>query len=216
MQLAALAANATYSATYTFHEASSDQSATVKVWRVPPGLHVDVTVGSGTAATTASLIVGSTATYSCSRTAKGPSCLTVAQAGQPLPAPFNVAPTSLFTTDLQQLATDISDYGVTRAPSTPASGAVPAASCFTVTPLNAARPTSSTSSSASPSASAPASASPSTLVVPGGVYCMSSTGLLVAASYPSGNTIRLTSADSATPAPAQFSPYAKPTPLPTK
>ncbi|HET6910300.1 MAG TPA: hypothetical protein VFH54_13245 [Mycobacteriales bacterium] len=206
MQLAALAANATYSATYTFHEASSDQSATVQVWRVPPALHVDVTVGSGAATTTASLIVGATATYSCSRTAKGPSCLTVAQAGQPLPAPFNVAPTSLFTTDLQQLATDISDYGVTRAPATAASGAVPAASCFTVTPLDAA--------SASPTVSS--SPSPSTLVVPGGNYCLSSNGLLVAATYPSGNTIRLTSADSATPAPAQFSPYAKPTPLPTK
>lgn len=187
--LAARAATASYAASYEFREASSNATATVNVWRAPPALRVDVIVGG----TTASLIVGSTATYSCSSTSKAKSCLTVATANQPLPAPFDVAPANLFTVDVQQLATSIRDYDVTTAPAASPSGQVPAATCWKVTPA----------------------AGVADAKVPAGTYCFSAAGLLTAATYPSGNTIRLVSAQTATPAPTQFSPYAKPTPLPT-
>jgi len=206
--LAATAAKATYEATYDFHQATGNQTATVHVWRSPPALRVDVSVGAGDA-TTASLIVGTDATYSCSKTVKGASCLVVAKPGEPLPPPFNVAPTTLFSADLQQLASNISGYRVTTAPGVPATVNVPAGTCFAVTPVST--PATSSSTPSSPSSSS----SPSSADVPAGTYCLSSTGLLVAAKYPSGNTIQLTSVVSPSPAPTQFSPYAKPTPLPT-
>ena len=187
--LAAGAATASYSASYEFREASTNATATVNVWRAPPALRVDIIVSG----TTASLIVGSTATYSCSSTTKAKSCLTVATANQPLPAPFDVAPANLFTADVQQLATAIRDYDVTTAPAASASGQVPAATCWKVTPA----------------------AGVTDAKVPAGTYCFAASGLLTAATYPSGNTIRLVSAQTTTPAPTQFSPYAKPTPLPT-
>lgn len=190
-QLATAGIGTAYAATYDFHDAAKNQTATVKVWSNQPALRVDVIVGT----TTASLIVGSSATYSCAITAKGKSCLTVATAGQPLPAPFTAAPTTLFTADLQQLSTAISDYTVTSAPGTAASGSVPSATCFDVTPR--------------------ASASPAATQVPQGTYCLSTGGLLTAATYPSGNTIRMTDVQTATPDAAQFSPYASPTPLPS-
>jgi hypothetical protein len=70
---------------------------------------------------------------------------------------------------------------------------VPAAQCFDVAPRTGV--TSAT--------------------LPRGTYCFSGSGLMTAATYPSGNTIRLVSAQTTAPGPAQFSPYASPTPLPT-
>jgi hypothetical protein len=114
-----------------------------------------------------------------------------------VPAPFDVAPANLFSADLHTLATDTSSYDVRSAPALPASGPVPAAQCFDV------------SSNASPSPS------PSPSAVPTGRYCFTSAGVLAAARYPSGNTITLTSLETSTPAPDAFTPYAKPTPLPS-
>ena len=187
--LAASASAASYTAVYDFHQASNNQSATVKVWRAQPVLRVDVVI----AGTTASLIVGSDATYSCSIAGARRSCLIVAKAGEPLPAPFDIAPASLFTTDLQQLSTSVNDYTVTSAPAASPSGAVPAAKCFNIAPRSGV----------------------TEAKLPRGTYCISGSGLLTAATYPSGNTIRLVSAQTSAPAAGQFSPYASPTPLPT-
>jgi hypothetical protein len=183
-RVAATAASLSYSATYTFFEAADRQSATVQVWRSPPSLRVDV-VEHGT---TATLIVGDDATYSCSMTGTRRACLRVAAAGQPLPAPFNVAPVNLFTVYVRQLAARTVDYDVVAA-----TAPSPTTRCFAVTPKTTA-------------------AAPQ---VPKGTYCFSADGVLSAATYPSGNTITLQSQQAATPAPAQFSPYAKPTPLPS-
>jgi hypothetical protein len=187
--LAAKGAAATYAATYAFHEASPDTTATVQVWHADPSLRVDVVA----AGTTATLLVTSTASYSCSMTATKRSCLLVAGAGAPVPAPFDVAPANLFSADLRALATQTSTYDVRSAPALPAAGGVPAAQCFDVTDR----------------------ASAGTGRAPTGRYCFTATGLLAAASYPSGNTVRVTSVQTATPAPAEFTPYAKPTPLPS-
>ena len=190
--LAALAekgASASYSATYAFHQASPDTTASVQVWRADPSFRVDVVAGS----TTATLLVNQDGSYSCSITGTKRSCLLVAGPGAPLPKPFDVAPASLFTADLRALAADSAAYDVKSAPSTPAAGAVPAAECFDVSPH--------------------VSASAGT--VPTGRYCFIAAGLLAAASYPSGNTVRLTAFQAVAPSPGQFTPYASPTPLPS-
>ena len=193
--LAALAekgAAASYTATYAFHQASPDTTASVQVWRTDPSLRVDVVAG----ATTATLLVTRDGSYSCSISGSKRSCLLVAGAGQALPKPFDVAPANLFSADLRALAADSAAYDVKTAPSQPRAGDVPAAQCFDV----AASVTGST---------------PLVPAVPAGRYCFLADGLLADATFPSGNTVKLTSFDLATPAPAQFTPYAKPTPLPS-
>ena len=189
--LAAKGAAATYSATYTFHQAAPDTTATVDVWRADPSLRVDVVSGS----TTATLLMSPTGSYSCSISRGKKACLLVAAAGQPVPKPFDVAPANLFTADLRSLATDSAAYDVRAAPSLRAQGPVPAAQCFDVT-SPAATPATGTSA-------------------PTGRYCFTTAGLLAAATYPSGNTVRMTAEQVATPGPEQFTPYAKPTPLPS-
>ncbi|HMC69814.1 MAG TPA: hypothetical protein VKJ07_11725, partial [Mycobacteriales bacterium] len=196
--LAAQGASAVYTATYTFHQVSPDTTATVKVWRAEPSLRVDVVAGN----TTATLLSTSSGSYSCSMTGAKRSCLLVANAGAPVPAPFDVAPANLFSADLHTLATNTSAYDVRAAAANPASGGVPASQCFDVSSVATASP--------SPTGSPPASAR-----VPDGRYCFTSAGVLAAASYPSGNTITLTSLETSTPAPDAFTPYAKPTPLPS-
>lgn len=188
--LAGKGAAATYSATYSFHQASPDTTASVQVWRAEPSLRVDVVSGG----TTATLLITTTGSYSCSITGAKRSCLLVAAAGQPVPKPFDVAPVNLFTADLRALATDTAAYDVRAAAPLPAQDAVPASQCFEVQPR--------------------ATGTPAT-AVPAGRYCFIAAGLLSAATYPSGNTVRMTGYQTATPAPDQFTPYAKPTPLPS-
>ena len=191
-RLAALAekgAAANYSATYTFHQASPDTTASVQVWRAAPSLRVDVVAGT----TTATLLVTSSGSYSCSIRSSKRSCLLVAGAGAPLPKPFDVAPANLFTADLRALAAGSAAYDVKSAPSVPATGSVPAAECFDVAPHVSA-----------------AAAS-----VPAGRYCFIAAGLLAAATYPSGNTVHLSAYSTSTPTSDEFTPYATPTPLPT-
>jgi len=192
-RISATAAAATYSASYSFFEATDNQTATVQVWRNPPSLRVDVTAHG----TTATLIVGDAATYSCSMTSAHRACLLVAKAGEPLPAPFNVAPANLFSVYVRQLATRTGDYVVSAsAPPSPTTAApltTGDVSCFAVTPkAQAAQPQ-----------------------VPAGTYCFFRDGVLASVRYPSGNTVSLQSRQAATPPATQFSPYAKPTPLPS-
>jgi len=200
-RLAALAsrgASAAYTATYAFHQASPDTTASVQVWRAEPSLRVDVVVGH----TTATLLRTPAGSYSCSITGTKRSCLLVAAAGAPVPAPFDVAPANLFSADLHSLAADTSAYDVRSAPARPASGAVPASQCYDVTGRTSPSP------SASPAPQGSAS-------IPNGRYCFTSAGVLAAATYPSGNTITLTALQTATPSPQEFTPYARPTPLPS-
>jgi hypothetical protein len=199
--LAAKGAAASYSATYEFHQASPDTTATVQVWRTDTSLRVDVVAG----ATTATLLRTPSGSYSCSITNGKRSCLLVAGPGRPLPPPFDIAPASLFTTDLLQLADQTGAYDVKSAPPLSASGPAAGARCFDVTPAPA-------TASASPTTSP--SASPSAAAVPAGRYCFTADGLLAAATFPSGNTVRMTAAQVGAPPAAQFTPYAKPTPLP--
>ena len=196
--LAAQGASAVYAATYAFHQISPDTTATVKVWRAEPSLRVDVVAGT----TTATLLLTPAGSYSCSISGAKRSCLLVAASGAPVPAPFDVAPANLFSADLHTLATDTAAYDVRTAPARPASGGVPASQCFDVSSVATASP----SPTASPSTAAR---------VPNGRYCFTSAGVLAAASYPSGNTITLTALQTSTPAPDAFTPYAKPTPLPS-
>ena len=199
--LAALAARGTaavYTATYAFHQLSPNTTATVKVWRAEPSMRVDVVAGS----TTATLLLTSTGSYSCSITGTKRSCLQVAAAGAPVPAPFDVAPANLFSADLHTLAADTAAYDVRSAPARPATGAVPASQCFDVTSVATASP--------SPTPSPPVSAR-----LPSGRYCFTAAGVMAAASYPSGNTITLTALQTSTPSPDAFTPYAKPTPIPS-
>src|SRR4051794_15778272 len=165
-------------------------------------MRVDVVAGT----TTATLLLTSTGSYSCSITGAKRSCLLVAAAGAPVPAPFDVAPANLFSADLHTLATETSSYDVRSAPARPASGGVPASQCFDVSSVATASPSPTGSPTGSPIGSAR---------VPSGRYCFTSAGVLAAASYPSGNTITLTSLQTSTPAPDAFTPYAKPTPLPS-
>src|SRR4051794_37782778 len=113
--LAAHGSSAVYTATYTFRQVSPDTTATVKVWRADPSLRVDVVAGP----TTATLLMTTAGSYSCSITGAKRSCLLVAKAGAPLPAPFDVAPANLFSADLHTLAADTAAYDVRAAPARP-------------------------------------------------------------------------------------------------
>jgi hypothetical protein len=186
--LALQGTTATYGATYVFHLASPDSTATVQVWRAPPNLRVDVLRGTavGTFLRTAR------ATYSCAVTKGKRSCFTVAKAGQKVPAPFDLGPAALFSDDLQTLSASATSYVVTRATPQPGGGGVPAAQCYAVkagvlTPQPA---------------------------VQQGTYCFSAGGAITSVTYPSGNTARMTAMRATAPA-AKFVPYAKPAPLPS-
>jgi hypothetical protein len=190
-QLAALAgrgATATYTGIYSFHQVSPDSTAAVDVWHAPPNLRVDVVSGGATA----SLIRTAAATYSCASKKHKVSCFTIAKRGEKAPAPFDVGPASLFSGDLVTLSASGITYVVTPAPPVPASGKVPAATCFAIkagllTPQPAVQP---------------------------GTYCFADTGVLTSVTYPSGNTARLTLVLPTAP-PKRFKPYAKPVPLPS-
>jgi len=208
--LAAQGAGASYTATYQFHQASPDTTATVQVWRADPLLRVDVVA----AGTTATLLRTSSGSYSCAMTSAKRTCLLVAGPNQPLPKPFDIAPANLFTTDLAQLSEQTGLYDVTAAPASTASGPAAGARCFDVAP-KASGASAGTSASASASPSPSPSASSPAATVPAGRYCFTADGLLAGATYPSGNTVLLTNAQVGSPPAAQFTPYAKPTPLPS-
>jgi hypothetical protein len=188
-QLATGAAQARYTATYAFHLQDPDTNASVKVWHAPGKLRVDVTAGK----TTATLIVTSAATYSCSVKAAKKTCFKVAGRGQPAPAPFNVGPATLFTADLDNLAAHGRTYTVLAAGPGVAASSVPASTCLAV---------------------APALLSPQPQVKQG-IYCFADAGLLTSVTYTTGNSARLTTVDLGPPTPRVFTPYVRPAPLPS-
>ena len=187
--LATSAANAQYTAIYVFHQQSPSQTANVKVWHAPGQLRVDVS----SPATTATLIVTSQATYSCSVKQKRKTCFKVAGPGQTPRAPFNVGPATLFTGDLDNLAAHGTTYTVLAAGTDTSQTAVTGAAGFAISP-GLLSPT--------PQASK-------------GTYCFAQAGLLTSVTFDTGNTARVSSVVTGPPTPSVFKPYAKPSPLPS-
>lgn len=187
-RIAGVAAGVAYTATYRAHQSSPVSTQTWRVWRTTTSIRVDVTTPH--AVTT--MIVSPRGAYSCRVANHQRTCFRVAKAGQPIPAPFNLAPHAVFSTDVTQLARNAAAYDVQATRSREGTTGIPAATCFAV------RPT----------ASAP------TPTVNEGTYCLSGNGLITAVMYPSGNTLALTSVTVGPPDPSRFVPYATPTPLP--
>jgi hypothetical protein len=186
--LAGRGSGATYTGLYEFHQRSPNTIAKVEVWHSPPNLRVDV-IRDGA---TATFIRTAKATYSCAKKKHKVSCFTVAGAGKPAPAPFDVGPATLFSDDLVALSASGISYVVTEAPPVPARGGIPAATCFGVkagglTPVPVVQP---------------------------GTYCFADTGVLTSVTYPSGNTARLLRVRTVAPA-VNFKPYVRPSPLPS-
>lgn len=187
-QLKALADAGTgtaFRATYRVHRAKPGSRATMKVDHTAHSVRVDIIAGP----TTATLIATPAATYACSRKHHDRACFRVAKRGDRIPAPFNLAPASIFTTDIARLAAHPGRYDVAAAGDRAAHGGVPASSCFrtraTTGPKKERRPI---------------------------TYCFSAEGVLVYARYASGNVIRLESVHT-TVDPESFRPYSSPTPL---
>jgi hypothetical protein len=187
-RLAGLAAGLTYAATYRAHLRSPASTATWRVWRGRTSLRVDVVARR----VIATLIVTAHGSYSCRKAKRARTCFRVAKAGAPIPAPFDYAPHTLFSTTVDQLARNAGAYVVTAARARPADGQVPASTCFAVRPV----------------ASTP---KPQALAA---TYCFSMRGLLTAVTYPSHDTVRLVDAALRTPPTSRFVPYASPTPIP--
>lgn len=162
---------------------------TWRVWRTKTSIRVDV----ATLRAVTSVIVSPRGAYSCRVADHRRACFRVAKAGQPIPPPFNLTPHIVFSTDVIRLARNAVAYHVQAAGSREGTTNVPAAKCFAVKPTaSAPKPT-----------------------VDAGTYCFSDNGLITAVSYPSGNTLALTSVTVAPPPPSKFVPYATPTPLPS-
>lgn len=157
----------------------------MRVDHTATSVRVDITAG----ATTATLIATPAATYACTRKHEHRACFRVAKRGQRIPAPFNLAPATLFTRDVERLSAHPNAYDVEAAGERQAQGDVPASTCFrtraTTGPRKDRRPV---------------------------TYCFSVHGVLVYARYASGNVIRLQALRMHVD-PKAFKPYSSPTPL---
>jgi hypothetical protein len=188
-QLRALAGAATdtaFRAIYRVHRAEPGSSAMMRVDHTAKSVRVDITAG----ATTATLIATPPATYACTRKHKHRACFRVAKRGDRIPRPFNLAPASIFTTDVARLSDHPHKYDVESAGERQAQGDVPASTCFRV------RATTGSKKDRRPV-----------------TYCFSDKGVLVYARYASGNVIRLQALRMHVD-PNAFKPYSSPTPLP--
>jgi hypothetical protein len=167
------------------HRAKPGAGATMRVDHTPKSVRVDITTG----ATTATLISTPAATYACTRKHKKHACFRVAKRGERIPAPFNLAPATIFTRDFARLADHPRKYDIGDAGDRQALGDVPASTCYrtsaTTGPKQERRPV---------------------------TYCFSDKGVLVYARYASGNVIRLKALRMRVD-PKTFKPYSSPTPL---
>ena len=177
-----------FHATYRARRTHPLSAATLVVDHTARSVRVDVTTGG----TTATLIVTPHASYACSRSRHDRACFRVARAGQPVRAPFNLAPQTVFTTDVTQLASHTARYRVASAGRRAATASVPAATCFSVHRRQVTR---------EPRA-------------PGGTYCFADSGVLTSVTYSSGSTLKMRSVRLTAPAHTRFHPYASATPLP--
>jgi hypothetical protein len=188
-QLARLAGTANYSATYLFRQKTAPTTASVRVWRGSSSIRVDIVARGATA----TLITTAAASFACSIQRRHKVCLRVAKAGKPVPAPFNLAPVTVFSRDLKQLATHAADYTVSPPVQEAAQGGVPAATCFDV----------------KPEAGTPAPR------VAAGTYCFTADGVISRLEYAATqNSAQLVTLHTSAPAASVYRPYSSPTPLP--
>jgi len=181
------ATRAVFHATYRVHREKPGSAATLRVDHNKRAVRVDITAG----AATATLIAAPRATFACSRSHGRRACFRVAKKGERIPAPFNLAPASIFTREVARLSAHPNRYDIRLAGDRRGHRpAVPASSCFRVRAKTGPKP----------------ERRPIT-------YCFSSEGVLTFAEYASGNVIRLTSLRQRVPQDA-FRPYSSPTPIP--
>jgi hypothetical protein len=189
-QLQALALTGTeraYTAVYLLRS-TRQGTASVSIRRRPYAYRLDVRRGSNVSI----LIQNVHGTYSCHQNVgHRPTCLTVAKAGRPVPPLFD-AGQKLWSDYLTELSRNTGRYDVTPAGTTPASGSVPAGTCFAV--------------------KAVASPAPSTAVA-AGTYCLSDSGIPVKATFPSG-TFTMYRLIRQAPTLKYLFPVARPTPIP--
>ena len=141
---------------------------------------------------TATLIRTPRASFACRRSGHRKTCFRVAKGDQPVPVPVRLSAVPLFSTDLDRLANHPNTYKVAL----PAAGSVPVrtngAQCFRVTVPKKNK-----------------------VHLESAIYCLSSTGVINAVVYPSGNVVRVQSVVLRAPIGKPFHPYSSPTPLPS-
>jgi hypothetical protein len=154
--------------------------ATVTIYRGPNAYRVDITRGSATS----TLMTTTQGLVSCQLSGSRRTCLLVGAPGAVPPKLFDPGIQRLVTTDLLALAGGTKDLNVTAGESLPATGALPAATCYRVSG-NGVDP---------------------------GTYCLSEEGVVRKAEFPSG-TLELTEL-AAAPGSSAFVPPVSPTPVP--
>jgi hypothetical protein len=179
--LAATAAKTSFSGIYALDSVDPKRpDGVARVYKRGPVYRVDVDVNG----TSSRLITTRAGAVSCQVTRTKRACLLVAKPGKALPRLFDPGLQRVFTTTLASLAAGAGRLTVTANGLLPASGALPAAQCFTVSGTG----------------------------VDPGEYCLTDTGLVRRAQFPSGTiTMKLATA---TPPPAVFVPPVRATPLP--
>ena len=187
---------ASYSATYAIAGAEGADGGQVSVWRTPTTLRLDVRTDAGTSTS----ITTPQESVACQVPSNGkrPTCLRVAGPGQTPPEAFDPVLRKVFGDALRVLANDDNGLTITSATATPTPGATaPTAAvtedvdCFAVT--------------------APSDQQK----IASGTYCLTTDGIPVAMSFPSGD-VTATELTRATPEPSTFVPTTSPTPLPTR
>ena len=179
--IAAIARAAQYTGTYSADSSDSPpRASTIVAYRTATSTRLDITEAAGRVV----IQVDPTGTYSCNLPTGGtPTCLTLAGAGEPVPANLNPSGQALFTTTLDTLAQGV-DLTVSAEAPRPASNGIPASACFAVI-------------------AAPDQVSP-------GTYCFSAAGVLTRAQFRS-NVLELTTLTTA-PVQSDFALPASPSP----
>jgi hypothetical protein len=181
--LAQQAISASYTATYLAQTSDTPpRSSTITVYRTPTRTRLDVAETSGLVR----IQVDPTGTYTCNVPATGKaSCLTLAGAGQPVPANVDPSGQYLFTSTLDVFATS-TGLTVAPAPAESATGGVPSVRCFAV------------NAGADPRAAS-------------GTYCFTATGIVARAQFRA--TVLQLTALGATPTDSDFTLPATPAPV---
>ena len=160
---------------------TAQPAGTVSVAVRGADVRLDLTRDGGTAV----LLRTAAGTVSCQLSGARRTCLSVAAAGEPLPAVFDPGLQRVFTSDLAALAAG-RGHGATAGAVLAATGTLPAARCWQV---------------------------PAATGLDAGTYCLSTAGVLRQATFASG-VLSLTTVLPA-PTPTRFTPPVRPQPLPS-